>query len=100
MAGRFLIRKQEGAALPTNLLDNSPDDGSGLFFYEGIEIRIGDHVKTRSNWKKESVRKLFIIEKKTMEKRTKWKKTFTWKIVNYDDIKSLFTINTTWQVTR
>ena len=49
MAGRFLIHNQEGADLPTNLLDNSPDDGSGLFFYQGIEIRIGDHVKTRSN---------------------------------------------------
>ena len=52
-----------------------------------IEKRIGEET-------------FYYRKKKRRKREQNEKKTFTYKTVNYDDIKSLFTINTTWQVTR
>ena len=57
-------------------------------------------------WKPVAIEKRIGEETFYYRKKKRWKreqnekKTFTYKTVNYDDIKSLFTINTAWQVTR
>ena len=56
-------------------------------------------MKTGSNWKKMEG-KILLSEKTSMEMRAAWKKNIYLEILNSNDSKFLFIVNTTWQMTR